>query len=117
MLTSRTSFQEVQRLSAFDSALRFLPSIVIGIILNFGTGLLVHRISANYLILISTFLSAIAPLLMALIRPEWSFWICAFWAMLAVPLSADGTLLCIARGKAVACCFQRRFRLLGIQLT
>lgn len=84
------SFQEVQDLSAFQAALRFLPNVVIGILLNLGTGLLVHRLHADHLVLVSTFLSAGSPLLMAIIDPTWSWWYCAFWAVLLGPLSADG---------------------------
>ncbi|CAG8236996.1 unnamed protein product [Penicillium salamii] len=82
-------FQEVQDLSAFQAALRFLPNVVIGILLNLGTGLLVHRLHADHLVLVSTFLSAGSPLLMAIIDPTWSWWYCAFWAVLLGPLSAD----------------------------
>ncbi|CAG7926266.1 unnamed protein product [Penicillium olsonii] len=82
-------FQEVQHLSAFQAALRFLPNVVIGILLNVGTGLLVHRLPADHLVLVSTFLSAGSPLLMAIIDPNWSWWYCAFWAVLLGPLSAD----------------------------
>ena len=84
------SFQEVQDLSAFQAALRFLPNVIIGILLNVGTGLLVHRLHADHLVLVSTFLSAGSPLLMAIIDPSWSWWYCAFWAVLLGPLSADG---------------------------
>ncbi|KAF7618765.1 hypothetical protein AFLA_000413 [Aspergillus flavus NRRL3357] len=82
-------FQEVQDLPAIQAALRFLPSIISGITLNLGTGLLVHRLHANYLVLVASVLSAGSPLLMAIIDPEWSWWYCAFWAMLLGPLSAD----------------------------
>ncbi|CAG8397601.1 unnamed protein product [Penicillium salamii] len=82
-------FQEVQDLSAFQAALRFLPNVVIGILLNVGTGLLVHRLHADHLVLVTTFLSAGSPLLMAIIDPTWSWWYCAFWAVLLSPLSAD----------------------------
>ncbi|RAH75713.1 aminotriazole resistance protein [Aspergillus aculeatinus CBS 121060] len=82
-------FQEVQELSGFQSALRFLPNVVIGVLLNLGTGLLVHRVHANHLVLVSSLLSAGSPLLMAIIDPQWSWWYCAFWAVLLSPLSAD----------------------------
>ncbi|KAJ5883483.1 uncharacterized protein N7473_010369 [Penicillium subrubescens] len=82
-------FQEVQELSALQAALRFLPNVIIGIVLNLGTGLLVHRLHANYLVLVTTVLSAGSPLLLAIIDPNWSWWYCAFWAVLLGPLSAD----------------------------
>lgn len=58
-------------------------------ILNLSTGLLVHRIRADFLVLFTSFLCAGSPLLMAIIHPDWSWWYCAFWAVLLIPLSAD----------------------------
>lgn len=84
------SFQEIQHLSALQAALRFLPNVIIGIMLNLATGLLVHRLHANHLVLVTTILSAGSPLLMAVIDPKWSWWYCAFWAVLLAPVSADG---------------------------
>ncbi|KAJ5792016.1 major facilitator superfamily domain-containing protein [Penicillium pulvis] len=81
--------QEVQQLSAIQAAVRFLPNVIIGIIVNIGTGLLVHRLRANYLVLITSILSAASPLLMAIIDPKWSWWYCVFWVMILGPLSAD----------------------------
>ncbi|KAJ5885832.1 major facilitator superfamily domain-containing protein [Penicillium tannophilum] len=81
--------QEVQQLSAIQAALRFLPNVIIGVIVNIGTGLLVHRLRANYLVLITSILSAASPLLMAIIDPKWSWWYCVFWVMILCPLSAD----------------------------
>lgn len=73
-----------------QAAIRFLPNVFIGILLNLGTGLLVHRLHADRLVLVTSLLSAGSPLLMAIIDPEWSWWYCAFWAVLLGPLSADG---------------------------
>jgi hypothetical protein len=84
------SFQEVQDLPPIQAAIRFLPNVIIGIILNIATGLLVHRLHANHLVLVTTILSAGSPLLLAIINPQWSWWYCAFWAVLLGPLSADG---------------------------
>lgn len=85
-----SSFQEVQKLSPIQAAIRFIPNVVAGSVLNLGTGLMVHRLKANHLVLVTTILSAGSPLLMAIIGPRWSWWYCAFWAMLLSPLSADG---------------------------
>lgn len=70
-----------------------MPNVIIGVLLNLGTGLLVHRLRANWLVIITTALSAGSPLLMAIINPNWSWWYCAFWAVLLGPLSADGQSL------------------------
>jgi hypothetical protein len=89
----KKSFQEVQDLPPIQAAIRFLPNVIIGIILNVATGLLVHRLHANHLVLVTTVLSAGSPLLLAIIDPQWSWWHCAFWAVLLGPLSADGMTL------------------------
>lgn len=63
---------------------------MIGIALNVSTGLLVHRIRADHLILFTSVLSAGSPVLMAIIDPNWNWWYCAFWAVLLGPVSVDG---------------------------
>ena len=83
-------FQEVQHLSALQTALRFLPAVASGAALNIWTGFYAHRFRADYLVATTTMVSAAAPLLMALINPSESYWYSAFWAMLLGPLSADG---------------------------
>lgn len=86
-------FQEVQSLSALQTALRFLPSVLSGAVINILTGFYAYKFRADYLVSVSTLLSAAAPLLMALINPTESYWYSAFWAMVAAPLSADGRSL------------------------
>lgn len=87
------SFQQVQQLSALQTSLRILPSLVLGTIVNFLTGLLVHRIPAVYIVFITCLLTAGAPLLMAIINPKWPYWYDAFAAQLLFPLSSDGKQL------------------------
>lgn len=84
-----SSFQEIQHLSALQAALRILPSLVVGVILNFSTGLLVHKIPAMWIVIVSSILTAGAPLLMAVIQPEWTYWANAFLAQILMPISAD----------------------------
>lgn len=83
------SFQEVQHLSALNAAIRILPSVIVGVALNFTTGLVVHKISAIWLIVSTSILTAISPLLMALINPAWTYWTSAFFAQVLMPFSAD----------------------------
>jgi len=66
-------FQEVQHLSALQTSLRFLPSVVSGVILNITTGLFAHKFRADYLVIITSLVSGGAPLLMALINPTWPY--------------------------------------------
>ena len=87
------SFQEVQHLSALETSIRFLPNVIVGSILNVFTGLIVHRVPVNYIVFLTSAICAVPPLLMAVIDPAWSWCWCAFWAMLLLPLSIDGTAL------------------------
>ena len=82
-------FQNVQHLSALQSSIRFLPNVILGCIMNVCTGLLIHRLRADALVLSTFILSAASPLLMAFIQPQWSWWWCAFWAVLIGPVSVD----------------------------
>ena len=58
--------------------------------LNLLTGAFVDKVPAMYLLLISSALGAIAPLLMAIVSPSWPYWYAAFPAQLFEPLSPDG---------------------------
>ncbi|KAL2075205.1 hypothetical protein VTL71DRAFT_147 [Oculimacula yallundae] len=82
-------FQEIQGLSAIQTSIRFLPSVVTGGITNLLTGWLVQRVRADILVLCSAIISAISPLLMAIVNPAWSYWICAFFAVACSPICAD----------------------------
>jgi len=63
--------------------------VVTGALTNFLTGWLVKRVRADVLVLGSAAITAISPLLMAIIQPEWSYWTCAFFAVGCAPLCAD----------------------------
>lgn len=60
-----------------------------GVALNFSTGLLVDKIPASWLVVGSSVLCAIAPLLMALVQPQWPYWYNAFFAQILMPISGD----------------------------
>ncbi|KAI9740909.1 MAG: hypothetical protein M1818_004515 [Claussenomyces sp. TS43310] len=82
-------FQQVQELSAIETSMRFLPNVLVAIFLNLSTGLLVHRFRADYMVLFTTITCTVAPLLMAVINPQWPFWECAIFVVILHPLSAD----------------------------
>jgi len=67
-------FQKLQGLTAIQTSLRFLPAPVSGAIFNILTGLVVHRIAANYLVIGGCVLSVVAPLVMAFATQGTSFW-------------------------------------------
>ncbi|KAJ0278403.1 hypothetical protein COL940_007259 [Colletotrichum noveboracense] len=82
-------FQNVQDLSALQTSLRFIPNVVIGIIFSVALGVMLHRVPVYWIVLSTCLLSAISPLVMALVDPGWSYWYASFWAMLLSPLSGD----------------------------
>ncbi|RYP64809.1 hypothetical protein DL771_008589 [Monosporascus sp. 5C6A] len=82
-------FQRVQGASAIQTSLYFLPNIVIGVVLSVTAGFILHRISVYWLVLITCCLTAVAPLLMAVNDPDWSYWYATFLAVLLSPLSCD----------------------------
>ncbi|KAJ6033816.1 uncharacterized protein N7446_007892 [Penicillium canescens] len=82
-------FQEVQHLSAFQTSLRILPSLVVGVLVNLLVGFSVHKAPAVWIATITSFLCAGSPLLMAVIQPSWPYWANAFVAQLLQPISVD----------------------------
>ncbi|KAK2134217.1 major facilitator superfamily domain-containing protein [Fusarium oxysporum II5] len=88
-LVTSLYFQDIEHLSALEAAIRMLPSTVVGLALNITTGLVVHKIRANWLVALASLLSAGSPLLMAFIQPDWPYWQCAFPAQILMPFSVD----------------------------
>lgn len=82
-------FQEVQRLSAVETSIRFLPAPVSGLAANILIGLIVHRIRADVLVVVSTLVSLGASLSMAFANRHSSYWSSAFIANLLNPVGAD----------------------------
>lgn len=88
-LTVRNSFQDIQALSPLQAALRILPSVVVGVALNFTTGMVVHKVPVALLVVAASLLSSGSPLLMATIQVEWPYWTSAFFAQVLMPFSVD----------------------------
>jgi Na+/melibiose symporter-like transporter len=82
-------FQDVQKLSAIQTSVRFLPTPIAGALANIVMGLIAHRVRANYAVLVGMALTSIAALLLCLVQPEWSYWACAFWGVFLNPIGAD----------------------------
>ena len=61
-------------LSATKTSIRFLPAPVVGLIVNVLMGLIIHRVRANWAIIIGTLISCASPLLTALMKPQDSYW-------------------------------------------
>lgn len=63
--------------------------MVLAALLNLVTGLIVDKFPVIYLVLISSALGAVGPLLMAINTPSWPYWYAAFPAQFFEPLSPD----------------------------
>lgn len=57
--------------------------------MNLTTGIFVHKIPALWIVVVTSLLTAGAPLLMAVIQPSWPYWGNAFIAQILMPISAD----------------------------
>lgn len=82
-------FQYVQRISALESSLRFLPSPIAGTLFNMLIGLVVHRIRADSVVAVGLVLAAVSPVLIAVASPGWSYWAAAFPALTISPAAID----------------------------
>ncbi|KAL4899326.1 hypothetical protein BDW74DRAFT_116654 [Aspergillus multicolor] len=82
-------FQEVQNHSAFSSSLMFLPMVVAGAVTNVFTGYTVDKVRVGVLVFSSALISAVSPILMALVNPPWGYWRGPFVAMLLSPIHCD----------------------------
>ncbi|KAJ5972385.1 uncharacterized protein N7479_002303 [Penicillium vulpinum] len=68
--------QEVDKLSAGDTALRFLPMGAVGFIVSLGTGKLLEFMNGKHLLIAGLVLAVIAPISSALTsNPEAGFWL------------------------------------------
>ncbi|KAK5070103.1 hypothetical protein LTR64_001938 [Lithohypha guttulata] len=82
-------FQDVQGLSATAASIRFLPEPVAGAVTNILIGLYVHRLRADWALMTSFMLSALSPLLLAVMKQGSSYWEYVFPAVALVPISSD----------------------------
>ncbi|MCJ1385634.1 hypothetical protein MMC17_008757 [Xylographa soralifera] len=83
-------FQNVQSLTPLQAAMRFLPAPISGALANVLVGLLVPHVRADWMVITTTVVSCIAPLLLAVANPDWTYWAVAFPAVFFNPLGADG---------------------------
>jgi len=81
--------QYVQRISPTQTSIRFLPGPVSGALTNIFMGLTVHRFRADWTIMVSTVVSSLAPLVMAFVHPDWTYWSCTFVSIFLNPIGAD----------------------------
>ncbi|KAJ5105003.1 hypothetical protein NUU61_002350 [Penicillium alfredii] len=71
--------QEIDKLNAGDTALRFLPMGAIGFVVSLGTGKALEYMNGKYLLLAGLILAVVAPIPSAVTAsPESSFWVNVF---------------------------------------
>lgn len=80
-------FPDIQRISATQASLRFLPMVTMGFVTNILTGFLVDKLPASILVLVASLLSAVSPAVYATLSPRSSYWVAAFPAMCLSPAS------------------------------
>lgn len=80
-------FQDVQMLSATQTSLRFLPLPIVGVCLNVFIGAVIHRLKANWAIIIGAMISAVSPILAGVMEPTDLYW---EYALPAIMLTAVG---------------------------
>lgn len=67
-------FQDVQKYSATQTSIYFLPAPIAGVFCNVAMGYLVHRVQANWLVFIGCVVSLGAPLAMVTAKTDSIYW-------------------------------------------
>jgi Na+/melibiose symporter-like transporter len=83
-------FQNIQSLSPFQAALRFLPTPISGLVTNMLVGFLVPHIKADRIVILTAVIASISHLPMAVVNPNRTYWALAFPAMFLDPMGAVG---------------------------
>ncbi|CAI6289739.1 unnamed protein product [Periconia digitata] len=82
-------FQQIEKTSALQSSLRFIPHICAGIFINVLTGYLVSRVHIQKLAVVSAFVTVGSPALLATMPIGTNYWFAPFWALVLSPISPD----------------------------
>ncbi len=82
-------FQDIQHLSATQTSLRFLPAPAAGLATNIVMGLAVHKVRADWAVIITMALSSVSPLLVAIMKVRAPYWEYAFPAIALNAIGPD----------------------------
>jgi nitrate/nitrite transporter NarK len=88
-------FQKVQRFSAIDASLMFLPTPISAIIYDVIIGLILHRVSATLMVASTNILSSFTLVMLALLNPTRPYWAAIFPALLFSSVASDASF-CVA---------------------
>lgn len=80
----------MQELSALQSSIRFLPHVIMGVMVNVAMAYLISRVKVQTLAVVSAVITMVAPPLMATIEVEENYWFAPFWALFLSPVNPDG---------------------------
>ncbi|KAF7325316.1 MFS general substrate transporter [Mycena venus] len=81
-------YQQINQLNPLQTAVRFIPMTVGGILVNIITGYVMNRVPGQWLILVGMLGTVIAPLIFALMDVNASYWRTTFLVM-ALVVGAD----------------------------
>jgi MFS family permease len=82
-------FQDVQKYSATKTSIYFLPAPIAGVICNLAVGYLVHKVPANWLVIVGCAVSVGAPLAMVAVTPTSNYWYTGEWNLAQSLLMID----------------------------
>lgn len=80
-------FQEVQRLSALESSIRYFSQIVMGTSTNIALIYLIPRVRVVTLCVVTAGITIVSPALMATAGMDENYWLRPFWALLLCPVN------------------------------
>jgi len=81
--------QDLQRLAPLDVAVRLIPQAVAGLFCNFVAGAILHRVNNTILITIGSASYVGSNVLLALMKPESSYWAFIFPSLILSVFGAD----------------------------
>lgn len=82
-------FQVAQQLRPIETAVRFLPLVVVGLGTNVVAAMTMDKVNAGVLCALGGVISAVGPLLFALQDLSWRYWVSAFPALVLSIISTD----------------------------
>jgi hypothetical protein len=81
--------QRIKHLSALEVAVRLLPMVINGILVNIVTGLVLHRVRNNLLMAIGAVAYVACSLILGFMKEDASYWTFIFPALLLSVVGAD----------------------------
>ena len=71
------------------AAIYYLPETIVGTVVSIAMGFIVYRVQGDWIVFFASILSSIAPLLMAIVNPNWIYWAAVFPAVVLHVIQVD----------------------------